>query len=393
MDSTTRNRVLVFIDWYLPGYKAGGLVRSMANMAAHLKETHEFWFVTRNHEYCDPTPYSGTIPDAWNEAPDGSKIWYCSPGSINPRLWFKLLRDSGAEVVYLNGIYSPWFSVMPLLLFHNKSSVRIILASGGMLGNGAIRLKAWKKKPFLLLMKLLGAYRNVVWHATSPIEKGEILNRIGRDATVSVVSAFPPDFDPVPVFKPMLKETGSLKLCFISRVSRKKNLDYALKVLLKVPGDYRICFDVFGPLDDHAYWTYCQQLSRQLPENITFNYRGVVPGKEVIPVFERYHALLFPTWHENFGHVIFECLIAGRPVIISSHTPWQGLERDKAGWNLSLNDEVQFIDSIVQLSKMNQEIFDVWCRGAFAAGQKSLDNNTLVRAYTAMFGDRTEPSV
>ncbi|CAN5434615.1 hypothetical protein BH10BAC1_BH10BAC1_14720 [soil metagenome] len=30
-----KKKVLIFIDWYLPGYKAGGPRQSVANLVAH----------------------------------------------------------------------------------------------------------------------------------------------------------------------------------------------------------------------------------------------------------------------------------------------------------------------------------------------------------------------
>jgi hypothetical protein len=33
----TKKKILVFVDWYLPGYKAGGQIRSVASMVGHLK--------------------------------------------------------------------------------------------------------------------------------------------------------------------------------------------------------------------------------------------------------------------------------------------------------------------------------------------------------------------
>ena len=35
-------RVLVFIDWYAPGYKAGGPVRSLVNLVDHLRDRIDF---------------------------------------------------------------------------------------------------------------------------------------------------------------------------------------------------------------------------------------------------------------------------------------------------------------------------------------------------------------
>ena len=37
---SSKKKILVFVDWYLPGYKAGGQIRSVAAMAGHLKEAY-----------------------------------------------------------------------------------------------------------------------------------------------------------------------------------------------------------------------------------------------------------------------------------------------------------------------------------------------------------------
>ncbi|MBI9061941.1 MAG: hypothetical protein JEZ14_08115 [Marinilabiliaceae bacterium] len=46
-----KKKILIFIDWFLPGYKAGGPVRSMANMVEYLMEEYDFFIVTRNTDY------------------------------------------------------------------------------------------------------------------------------------------------------------------------------------------------------------------------------------------------------------------------------------------------------------------------------------------------------
>jgi hypothetical protein len=87
-----KKRVLVFIDWYLPGYKAGGPVRSMANMTAHLSDEIDFYIVTRNSEYGDNTPYKDVESDKWTDFAEGVKVWYCSAGTPSVGLWKQHLR-------------------------------------------------------------------------------------------------------------------------------------------------------------------------------------------------------------------------------------------------------------------------------------------------------------
>ena len=40
-------KILIFIDWFLPAYKAGGPVRSVANMIDALQDIYDFFIVTK----------------------------------------------------------------------------------------------------------------------------------------------------------------------------------------------------------------------------------------------------------------------------------------------------------------------------------------------------------
>ena len=61
----------MFIDWYLPGYKAGGPVRSMANLVDHLRDKVDLHIVATDTDYTETSPYSGVTPDRWTVMPGG----------------------------------------------------------------------------------------------------------------------------------------------------------------------------------------------------------------------------------------------------------------------------------------------------------------------------------
>ena len=50
-------RILTFVDYYLPGYKAGGPIRTIANMVSQLGGEFEFLIVTRERDFLDTVPY------------------------------------------------------------------------------------------------------------------------------------------------------------------------------------------------------------------------------------------------------------------------------------------------------------------------------------------------
>ena len=69
-----------------------------------------------------------------------------------------------------------------------------------------------------------------------------------------------------------------------------------------------------------------------------------MPHEEVRKTLADYDLMLFPTLGENFGHVIFEALAAGVPVLVSDQTPWQDLDARGSGWVRPLETPQAFVD-------------------------------------------------
>ncbi|MBK6775958.1 MAG: hypothetical protein IPG74_08995 [Flavobacteriales bacterium] len=113
-------QVLVFIDWYSPGFKAGGPVRSMVNMVDHLRDRVDFHIVTSDTEYTEDKPYPGIKPDRWTTLPGGEKVWYASNAKTNKSTWKALLSERPWDTVCVNGLYSRWFSIMPFVVVGRK---------------------------------------------------------------------------------------------------------------------------------------------------------------------------------------------------------------------------------------------------------------------------------
>ena len=121
---------------------------------------------------------------------------------------------------------------------------------------------------------------------------------------------------------------GYLDLFFLGRITRMKNLKFALKILSKTKCP--LVFSIYGPIDDLSYWKECKKIVNSLPTNIKVYYRGHIKHKEVKQAITTHDALFLPTLGENFGHSIAECLSEGIPVIISDQTPWNNLNQNRA---------------------------------------------------------------
>ncbi|MBL7985428.1 MAG: glycosyltransferase family 4 protein, partial [Flavobacteriales bacterium] len=327
-------RVLVLIDWYSPGFKAGGPVRSMVNLVEHLRDRIDFHIVTTDTDYTEHVPYPDVVVDQWVTRAGGEQVWYSSRKRMGRALWKRLLNERSWDTVYINGMYSWWFSIWPLWCLRGSAQRRVV-AVRGMLAAGMMEHGALKKRVFLHLMRMLGCYKGVQFQATNAEEVADVHRWIGPDARVHLV----PNLGRKPqalTAGSLAKEAGTLRLVSVARIAVEKNTRFAIEQLHGLNGT--VTFDLYGPIYDQAYWTACQEAIAALPANISVRYQGTVAADAVPSLLRTYHALFMPSQGENFGHTMVEALAAGLPLLISDRTPWKNLRQQNAGWDLPLEE-------------------------------------------------------
>jgi glycosyltransferase involved in cell wall biosynthesis len=259
----------------------------------------------------------------------------------------KTIDDFNPDVIYLNSFFS---KTTQLVFFLNyiKYNKKIVIAPRGELQDNALKIKRIKKYTYLFLYKFLQIQKNVHFHSTDIIETKSIkkLLNVNNVTEISNVAK-------IHKFKPLTKKTHELKIIFVSRISKKKNLLFALECLKSIKHD--IVFDIYGPKEDVDYWNQCQDAINRLPANIEVKYKGELDQKKVIPIMRKYNVFLLPTRSENFGHVIVEAMQAGLIPIISDQTPWVGLQDVSIGWSIPLNRKVDYIKAIDSLCEINSK--------------------------------------
>jgi len=241
--------------------------------------------------------------------------------------------------VYLNSFFDPTFTQRILLArrLGRLGKVPVILAPRGEFSEGALDLKRMKKMVFLRLSTLAGLYRDIIWQASSMHERSDILRNLSFVDTEDIRKAM--DLAPVDCGKAVerttRKEGGPLRVCFLSRISPKKNLDFALRSLAQVKEG--VVFTVYGPKELPVYWAGCESLISVLPSNARVVYGGEIHPSDVERTLAQHDLFFFPTRGENYGHVIHEALGAGLPVLLSDQTPWGEVVERGVGWTLPLD--------------------------------------------------------
>lgn len=342
-------KILTFVSGYLPGYKSGGPVRTISNMVDALQGHHTFKVICSDRDLGDIEKYENINNNQWYSV-DGADVLYLSPSEMTVSRYIKIFNCESFDVLYLNSFFDKNFSIKPLLAFFlskNKNK-KILLAPRGEFSTGALELKKIKKKLFLYFSKIFKIYNKVFFHASSEIESRDIRNALGVSVDKIKIALDLPGNSKEGIMENN-REDKILKLIFISRISRKKNLDVAINILKNVKE--RVDFDIYGPIEDNSYWEECKRSIINVPLNIKVKYCGEVNNSHVVKLMSEYDIFFFPTKGENFGHVISESLMAGTPVLISDQTPWVNLEEKGLGWEIPLEKEYLFVEKISGFSK------------------------------------------
>lgn len=352
--------IMVFTGYYVPGYKAGGILRNVINTIDNLFEEFDFLVVSRDRDLGDDKPYESVVPNMWSRVGNAS-VLYLSPEACSLSNVNKLIRGTPHDILFLTSYFEALtIKVLFNRWLHGREFRPVVVAPFGEFAWASLGQKYFKKFLFIKASRLLGLYKSVTWRVSSQYEASDLINVIGVAAdSIHIAGDLP--------IKNFCEDTWSsdskvswdsegLKVIFLSRISREKNLDYALRVFGQVKS--KVNFDIYGPAENASYWNECQELIAKLPINITVRYLGSVSPHQVLNIIGQYDMLFLPTGGEAYGNVIAESLGVGTPVLISTHTPWRNLQENNLGWDIDLKDESAFVSTIEKYASLsyNQQV-------------------------------------
>jgi len=322
--------MLVFCDYFKPGYKAGGPISSIVNLMSVIEDKFSITVITRNNDYSSKKKYS----DKEKQFSRKYNIHYCNHYL---HLILTCLRPSllTSKKIYINSFFSVQYSFFPLVVFSFFLRKKVFISSRGEFANSAIK-NSFKKRVFIKMWQVIFPHSNYTFFASSVYESNDIKKYFpnSRVAILSNIGALR-KFNTVD--SQLAKNRDLVRICFISRIHPVKNLDFCLKVLEKVHKNY--IFDVYGPIDDEVYFNKCLKIS-------PFNYKNELDPNLIQETMRNYDLFFLPTKGENFGHIIHESIMSFVPCLISDQTPWDIVQRYKIGMSYSLDSVNNFVSFI-----------------------------------------------
>lgn len=376
--------VLTFLAAYVPAFRSGGPIRTLEAMVAQMSDRFEFRIVAADRDFGDAAPFDGVEVNCWTTCGE-ARVFYRSPGPSGWRALLRSLEGIDYELIYLNSLFGTEAALRPLMLrrLGRLAKRPVLLAPRGELDPGALAIKPIKKAAFIRTARALRLFKGVFWHASNPAEREAVV----RHMEVQPGSVFEAmdlsgrsSSGPPPIWRH--RQAGPLRLVFLSRISPKKNLLYVLEVLSRI--SVSVSLDIYGVIEDEAYWSRCKAVIASLPDHVTAGYRGEVSPAEVERTFAAYDLFFFPTLGENYGHVIREAMSAGLPVLMSDTTPWRDLAARNVGADLPLDDAPAFAAWIEDYSRLPESRLVVMRSAAREMGNDTVRADENLRANVSM---------
>lgn len=379
-------KILTFNGVYKPGYKGGGPVKSISKMSQLLTDKVSFKVVCADRDYGDEDSYQNIVPNCWTKI-DHEEVYYHT-GSPSFTMLSKVINNTDYNVIYLNGYFS-LYTIFVLLLIKFKKikePEKLIISPRGDFTEGKSNsiLKFLKKKLYIFISKLTIVPKDVEWHTTSKEESSVTKSLFGNKHKIHEVSNLSFVREEIN-FNKLSKNKNNLKICYISRITPKKNLAYILEVLRDLPNNLDIEFNIYGPIFDNQYWDKCKLLIKELPSNVKTFYNGSVEPNRIGEILREHHLMFFPTFGENYGHIIVESLVNGCPILISNNTPWQTVENLNIGYIIDLEKKREFNEAIIKMASLEQEQSNVMRENANKYVYNLINNDEIKNQYIKLF--------
>ena len=377
------NKVLVLADYYVPVCEATGPVSSLMSVMKALSGAKNFHLITRFKGKKIKHAPNNIQPDKWINR-DECLIYYNRNNLSCLKSIWACAKSDEYITLYCNSFFSFFYSILPLLvfkLFANRSKINIIISPRGELSCDALSIKPFRKQSYLVFSSLAGLHQRVTWHVTSDAEKKDLLKIIPNAKTYVIPNIV--SYNCLHEVN-LQKFNDKVKILFVSRIVKIKNLLTAIKSMNQVKAD--IVFDIYGPIEDDRYWDECYQQIKLLPDNIHCEYNGVIDKNCVKETMNEYQILLAPSQSENFGHVLVEAMSQGLMLIIGPNTPWSKLGELNIGYVVDHNSPTSIANVINAYISLTRKQKIETSNGVLNYFRDNFDNSDSIKEMKRLLG-------
>ena len=128
---THKKKILVFVEWFVPAFKAGGPVKSVSNLINALHTKFDFYVITSDRDFGDKEAFSSIPENTWIGT-STYRVMYLSPMFRTVMTYQKVMNEVKPDILYFNSLFSFNFTLLPLWVARTSNATKV-LAPRGML--------------------------------------------------------------------------------------------------------------------------------------------------------------------------------------------------------------------------------------------------------------------
>lgn len=400
-------KILFISPSYYPATYYGGPIISLYSLTQCLAKIGIKVFVSSTN--CNGKKKLDVVTNRYIQLNENLFTKYYSGGSesgFSVRMYLSLWKDFiGKDIIYLVSVFSP---PTPLVIFLNYFFRKpMILSARGQLGEWCLNQGNSFKKLWLKVF-ISPVAKQIVWEATSLSEK-EMITKVYPKARVEVippiinveefqvqsslvqgstVQSFERDYS---IYEKLTgkKFEGKKIIVSMGRLHKVKGFDILIEAVELVRSSKLVVEKEMQSQDvvlliageDFGEKQKLDWMIDKLGLNEKVFLVGKIEGAEKIEFLRNADLFALASHHENFGIVYAEALASGIPVIASSKTPWEEVEKYNCGKWVNNTPEA-FAEATKEILRKN--IFEMGQRGRQLISS-NFSSDIILKKYDTLF--------
>ncbi len=298
-------------------------------------------------------------------------------------LWYSASALRKADVIHLTSLFYPPSLLLAMLAFWSGKT--IIWSVRGNLEPEALSISPFKKRLFLFIIRTF-LRRAPLFHVTSPAEARHTANILGEGVRIAEV----PNYLELPPSVDRADNQAPPFFLYIGRIHPIKALDQLIAGLVQsasfMASDMQ-CKIVGRGAPEYEAKLKAQVRAAKAEHKIVFLPHTIGTAKQEL--YANAYFTLLLSHSENFGNVVIESLAQGTPVIASTGTPWQTLEKEKIGYWIS-NDPQSIAACLETLPEPASESYRQMRRQSLALAQSAFDVRKNIHHWIELYQSATK---
>ncbi|WP_447770457.1 glycosyltransferase [Sphingobacterium faecium] len=284
------------------------------------------------------------------------------------------LTNINPDLFHGHGIWD--LPVNQMAKIAREMKIPYVVSIRGMLEPWSLKQSKFKKKVAMLLYQHYDLKKASCLHATAEMEAKSIRD-LGYKNPIAVIPNGI-DLSEYPMKDFSIRKTKR-KILFLSRIHPKKGIEYLIEAWERLEPSVKLNWEIeIAGNGEEGYLNKLNDIINSKSLNGDIKIIGPKFGSDKLATYHSSDLFVLPTHSENFGIVIAEALSCGIPVITTTGTPWQNINKSNSGqWiDIGVKPLLKSLEFMMKLndSELNQMGFN---------GRKLIENEYSIESVAS----------